>query len=234
MLGRIQVRSEALHRGDFLSTGKCVLRHFEMQINSDLGLLKKLEAFIYRDGFARVSTAAYSLDPETMTNKFIHLTNSSIQKQNVSGPSVDNPLLKHCDDPDDDAGGSKISLLGPHGLWARLQATGIDTDALWSSICNVVIKSLVVVDDKMTYQPCCFELFGYDVLIDSDLKPWLIEVNASPSLGRENKLDVRVKNAMIADIIRMLDPAPYDRAALARVLKRRLIHCSSIFNNSIV
>ena len=193
-----------------------------------------MEAFIYRDGFARVSTAAYSLDPETMTNKFIHLTNSSIQKQNVSGPSVDNPLLKHCDDPDDDAGGSKISLLGPHGLWARLQAKGIDTDALWSSICNVVIKSLVVVDDKMTYQPCCFELFGYDVLIDSDLKPWLIEVNASPSLGRENKLDVRVKNAVIADIIRMLDPAPYDRAALARVLKRRLIHCSSIFNNIIV
>ena len=160
-----------------------------------------------------------------MSNKFIHLTNSSIQKQNAAGPSEDNPLLKHSAEPDDDAGGSKIALLGPHGLWERLRGKGVDTSKLWQSICNLVVKSLVVVEDKMTFQPCCFELFGYDVLIaqtaTDELRPWLLEVNASPSLGRDNKLDVRVKNAMIADSIRLIDPPHYDRAALARVLKRR-------------
>jgi len=196
---------------------------FDLRLYVLVTSFQPLEAFIYKDGFARVSTAAYSLDPQTMNNKFIHLTNSSIQKQNIEGPSSDNPLLKHAADVDDDVGGgSKIALLGPHGLWARLRLHQIDTDALWASICSVVLKSLAVVDDKMVYQPCCFEMFGYDILIDSDLKPWLLEVNASPSLGRETRLDVRVKNAMIADIIRLLDPAPYDRAALARVLKRRL------------
>jgi len=86
----------------------------------------------------------------------------------------------------------------------------------------VVLKSLVVVDVKMTFQPCSFEVFGYDILIDSDLRPWLIEVNASPSLARENNLDVRVKNAMVRDTILLVDPAPYDRAAIARILKKRL------------
>lgn len=191
---------------------------FDLRIFVLVTSFKPLEAFIYREGFARVSTQSYSLDPSQMGNKFVHLTNSSIQKQNTEGPSADNPLRSSSAD----VGGSKICMHGAHGLWARLEAAGINTEILWRNICLVVLKSLVVVDEKMTYQPCSFEVFGYDVLIDSDLRPWLIEVNASPSLARENSLDVRIKNAMIRDTILLVDPAPYDRAAVARILKKRL------------
>lgn len=107
-------------------------------------------------------------------------------------------------------------------MWKRLAAFGLNTDAVWDNICQLVVKSLVVVDDRMTHQPCCFEVFGYDVLIDQNLRPWLIEVNASPSLARENALDSRVKEAMVRDTILLLDVPPFDRAAVARILKRRL------------
>jgi len=183
---------------------------------------KPLEAFIYGDGFARVSTHTYSTDPKQMENMFVHLTNSSIQKLNTQGPSSDNPLMNCAED----SGGSKISLKGANGLWQRLEKQGIDVPTLWRNICAVVVKSLVVVDDKMTHQPCCFEVFGYDVLIDSALRPWLIEVNASPSMARENQLDVRVKNAMIHDTIRLVNPPPFDRAAVANVLRRRFADIS--------
>ena len=34
----------------------------------------------------------------------------------------------------------------------------------------------------------------YDILIDDKSRPWLIEVNACPSLARPNVLDKYVKN----------------------------------------
>jgi hypothetical protein len=178
-----------------------------------------LEAFIYTEGFARLSTHKFTLDPQELSNKFIHLTNSSIQKQNTSGPSKDNPLSNT-----DDAvvGGSKMSLTGQGGLWNLLSKLGVDSEAVWTNIKELVIKSLVAVEDKMYFQPNCFEVFGFDVLIDEDLRPWLIEVNASPSLSRDNPLDFRVKNAMIYDTIKLIDAAPFDRAGLVAVLKRRL------------
>lgn len=191
---------------------------FDLRLYILVTSFKPLEAFIYRDGFARLSTQQYSLDPTDMANKFIHLTNSSIQKYNTEPMSKDNPL----NDKNDDVGGSKVSLLGPRGLWQQLSKGGIDTDLLWRNICLLVVKSLVVVNERMSHQPCCFEVFGYDVIIDSDLRPWLLEVNASPSLARENALDIRVKNAMIRDTILLVDPLPYDRAAVTHVLKKRL------------
>nr|CAD7437847.1 unnamed protein product [Timema bartmani] len=48
------------------------------------------------------------------------------------------------------------------------------------------------------------ELYGFDILIDSSLKPWLLEVNLSPSLGCDSPLDVRVKSAMLADLLTLV------------------------------
>ena len=36
----------------------------------------------------------------------------------------------------------------------------------------------------------CFQVIGVDVLIDQDLKPWLLEINNNPSLQIEHELEV--------------------------------------------
>lgn len=48
------------------------------------------------------------------------------------------------------------------------------------------------------------ELYGFDILVDADLKPWLLEVNLSPSLGCDSPLDVRLKSAMLADLLTLV------------------------------
>lgn len=40
----------------------------------------------------------------------------------------------------------------------------------------------------------CFEMLGFDVMIDTDLKPWLLEVNLSPSLACDSPIDLKIKH----------------------------------------
>ena len=49
----------------------------------------------------------------------------------------------------------------------------------------------------------CFELFGFDILLDSKLKPWLIEVNISPSLHSSSSLDLDVKSPLATEVFNM-------------------------------
>lgn len=39
----------------------------------------------------------------------------------------------------------------------------------------------------------CFEIYGFDVILDNALTPWLLEVNFSPSLSCDCNVDQTVK-----------------------------------------
>ena len=63
----------------------------------------------------------------------------------------------------------------------------------------------------MTHKNNCFELLGYDVLIDQNLKPWLMEVNLSPSLATESPLDLKIKSQLFVDTMNLISVKKYDR-----------------------
>lgn len=49
-------------------------------------------------------------------------------------------------------------------------------------------------------------MYGYDVLLDNNLKPWLIEINASPSLSTTTPVDFNLKMNLINDIYNIVLP----------------------------
>jgi len=58
----------------------------------------------------------------------------------------------------------------------------------------------------------CFEILGFDVLIDKDLKPWLIEVNHAPSFATETQFDIDLKQGLIRDTLKLVNLNPKRKA----------------------
>ena len=57
---------------------------------------------------------------------------------------------------------------------------------------------------QVPYRDNCFEVLGFDILLDDNLRPWLLEINLSPSLNTDSPLDLKIKGNMIADLFTMI------------------------------
>ena len=90
---------------------------------------------------------------------------------------------------------------------------------LWSRIYDVIIKTLLCGENYViagmkkngSHRTNCFEMLGFDILIDSDLKPWLIEVNLSSSLATESPLDHSIKSNLTTDMFNLIGIKRFDR-----------------------
>ena len=116
----------------------------------------------------------------------------------------------------------KLYLMGKYGRDR--------VDALFWDIQMVILRSLLAVQQvtntptlpfplsvniASSVSPCspqiiihdrhCFELYGYDIMIDENLKPWLLEVNASPSLTANTPEDYALKCDMLNGVLDVVD-----------------------------
>ncbi|OXB79343.1 UNVERIFIED_CONTAM: hypothetical protein H355_013264 [Colinus virginianus] len=66
-------------------------------------------------------------------------------------------------------------------------------EVLFANMGNIFIKILQSVQKVIISDKLCFQLYGNDILIDQDLKLWLLEVNVSPSLTASSQEDWELK-----------------------------------------
>lgn len=68
----------------------------------------------------------------------------------------------------------------------------------------------------------CFEVLGFDIMLDQNLKPWLIEVNHTPSFTTDTPLDKNIKQNVIADALRLMNISTGPRIAYKNKRKAEL------------
>lgn len=212
------VAQRYVHRPFLLDGHKFDLRLYVLVLGCD-----PLRIFLHRRGLVRLASERYeeptrkNLEASTM-----HLTNYSINK--------DNPGFVENTNPNDARDGHKRSWEAVHEY---LRSAGYNVDALLASIEDLIIKTLISVQPSLShfYRSCqaddvdnhmCFEILGFDVIVDQKLQPWLLEVNHAPSFATESELDQVVKTEVLQDTFTLLNLTPEARRRKKRQARERV------------
>lgn len=184
-----------------------------------------VKIYLFKDGLVRLATVPYSTSKASLKQRFVHLTNYSVNKKaesyvkNLNSPSK---VAKGAGTEDGDAPAEECvtteSKLSLQQLRQEYQKMGVDYNEVFSKIKDLLIKTVFSAEQPILQcmggnknKNACFEVYGFDVLIDAKLRPWLLEVNVSPSLSSSSPLDKQIKTTLLSDSLYLVGFRLIDR-----------------------
>ncbi|XP_049577423.1 tubulin polyglutamylase TTLL7 isoform X1 [Syngnathus scovelli] len=184
---------------------------FDLRIYILVTSCDPLRIFLYNDGLVRMGTEKYHAPSEAnLSQLYMHLTNYSVNKHNENFER-DETVDK----------GSKRSI-----SWFTefLRSNDYDVAKFWGDVSELVVKTLIVAEPHVlhAYRMCrpgqppgsdsvCFEVLGFDIILDRKLKPWLLEINRAPSFGTDQKIDFDVKRGVLLNALKLLNIRASDK-----------------------
>ena len=156
--------------------------------------VRPLKVYLYKEGLSRFSTERY--DTSKLNNQFSHLTNSSINKYAHGGGQENASVYDN-----------KWTL--DQLKYYYRDASG-SFDLLWLKIEKIIVLTCINLSPLCPQMESCSELLGFDIMIDDQHRPWLLEVNSSPAMAMDGVADQRVKPDLLKDTFKLLDFEPQD------------------------
>lgn len=183
-----------------------------------------LRIFIHEDGLTRFATQEYCKPTmSNMEDMCMHLTNYAVNKNNAN--------FIHNEDSEDDNSGHKRSL---KSTYEYLEENGFNVEKIQKDIDDAIIKTLCSIQPNLAhhYKSCrpedsanamCFELLGFDIILDSKARPWVLEVNHTPSFTTDSPLDWKIKKKVIKDSLTLINISASEKKKYLKKQKTEIL-----------
>ena len=148
-----------------------------------------MKVYIFKEGHLKATSYKYSLENKDF---FVHLTNYSVQKysNNFAKFEVGNEISFN---------EFQFSLLKDYNLNIDVRKDIINKIKKIVEISMKAVKKSININNRKG----CFEIFGYDFMLDIDLNPYLIEINTNPGLEISSPLISKLVPRLIDDAFRL-------------------------------
>ena len=155
---------------------------------------------LYQPGYVRMSLNAYTTE-NFAKDKITHLTNNSVQKNHPDYKNLKEKSIISID--------SLVENIITMGKIQSKEEYSVKVDKKIQEIMKLIFT---VIRDKLDRKFGCFELFGFDFLLDDNLNPYLIEINTNPALYTDTQVQKDLLPKLVEDIVKMsLAVHPYGK-----------------------
>ena len=167
-----------------------------------------LKIYLFKEGIVRLSSEIYKLTLESIKNLYIHLTNTSINKKNKNYKRVSS---FESEDGNDWILATYKKHLLKNGINFDLQILPKIKDAIIKTFISILEKSSKKLKSYHFGVGSLYQIYGLDILIDSNYKPWIMELNYGPQLSNIDDIDLKIKSQAITDLFNIIGIVPFKK-----------------------
>lgn len=151
---------------------------------------QNMKAFCYNEGYIRTSSEMFTLDENLLNSVYVHLTNNAVQKESCEYSKYEP--------------GNQLSFGFFESYLREYHAVEFsDILLLIKSQLRAAVGATIGKLNPNNYK-YSFEIFGFDFIIDSEFKPWLIECNTNPCLELSSPLLSQLIPEMLSSALNLI------------------------------